>query len=179
MGPAYGEGRTVLGILAAGYLMLMIQRPARNILAGMNAHGRPAVVSLLAGICAVVLASLALGPLQWGLVGAAIPVAICLTAAYGLYLPIYVTRRLELPLGQYLFKSMRGPLLCTAPYAFCLLGIRILVPEAPAFALLCAAIAALLTLTPLYWRNAIPKSIKSKLTERVLLKLSARVKASA
>ncbi len=179
MGPAYEKGWIVLAILTVGNLMVMIERPARNILAGLNAHGRPGFVYLGAAILAAPMAYLALGPLQWGLTGAAVAVTAALLIANGMYLPSYACRLLNLPLRKYVVKSMRGPVLCTLPYGLCLAAIRLISPSRPVFSLLSAAAAGLIVLVPLYWQYALPESFKRGLIEAMLARLRRRSKADA
>ncbi len=127
-------------------------------------------------LCAIPWVLLALGPLQWGLAGAALPIAVSLTVAHGIYLPIYASHRLALPLKQYVWESMRDPICCAVPYAVCLLAIRLLIGDRPEAVLICTAIAGVLVLGPLYWRKAVPPSFKRGLLEKLLAKSTGRTK---
>jgi len=106
---------------------------------------------------------LALGSLKFGLVGVAASVAFSLTFFYSLYLIIYVSRTVGIPVRKYIWESLRGPGLFAIPMIFCLVSARIIFPKEPLFSLLWAGVASIVVLAIPYWRYAIPQSMKSKL----------------
>ncbi len=179
MGPAYGAKSSVLAILAVGHLSLMIERPARNVLSGLNAHGRPAIAGAISTLCVLPMLVVALKYLGWGLNGAALMVTASVTAVYGIYVPICACRQTKLSLRRYVRQSLAGPVLCAIPYALCLLLIDRFLADRPATAILAAGAGGVVVLAPLYWRQALPPSLKRQLSERFLLKLGARAKARA
>lgn len=166
MGPGYERG-LVLAVLAAGGLASMVQMPALSILSGMNAHGRPGLAKLAASGLAVVAAVVAVRLLGWGLLGAAVAVAVPIALVDGIYLPVYTCRRLKLRLSRYLAESLGLPVFCAIPFALCLIGARVLFPARPIPAVASAAAAGAAILTVLYWRNALPQSLKRKIVRRV------------
>ncbi len=178
MGPSYARGSLVLAVLAIGTFMLMVGRPARNILSGMNAHGGLAIASICATAVAIPGVFVALGPLKLGMVGAALPVAMSLTFVYGVYLPISACRCLKLSIKRYVIESLIEPIFCTIPYAICLLVIRWLLGGQPSLALLWAVMAAMCTLAPLYWHKAMPVSFKQGVIEWLVVKLYGRLRAA-
>ena len=166
MGPGYDQ-ELLLTILAVGHLAVLSQQPVHTVLMGLNAHGRPGLARLAASTSSVALIALAIGPLQLGLVGVALAVTVPQTIANGLYLPIYACRRLDMPVRQYLLRTWRGPLLCGLPFALCLVGARLLFVERPLFSLASGSLVGGLVLALLYWRYALPESIKKQLTALV------------
>lgn len=134
MGPRYEQG-LVLAILAIGHVTEMTRQPAVNILAGMNLHGRLALVNLFVGLVSVLLGLLVVGHLGWGLVGAALSVAIPLSLVNGLYVPVYACRRIGIPVLEYLIQANRSPLLCAVPFGMCLLGARLVFRESALLAI--------------------------------------------
>jgi O-antigen/teichoic acid export membrane protein len=163
MGPHYEQG-TVLLILALGNLPAIIQLPAMSILLGMNLHGRPGVAYLVASIAAVGMGVLAVGPLGWGLVGAAISVTVPILVANIVYVPVYASRHLGVPLRRYLREALLAPVLCSIPFALAMLACRIMLADSALVSLGCGLLAGGAVIAPLYWRYAMPLSIKERLT---------------
>ncbi|NQU75669.1 MAG: oligosaccharide flippase family protein [Planctomycetes bacterium] len=152
-------------VLALGQCAFVIQLPIVSVLTGMNAHGRAGLANFVASACAVVLALLAVGPLGWGLVGAAVAVAIPLTVANAFYIPLHACRRLDIPVARYFRQAYAGPILCTVPYCLCLVAVRVIFNDRPKTMLLSAAAAGAVVLAITYWRSALPPSFKSRLSD--------------
>jgi O-antigen/teichoic acid export membrane protein len=162
MGPRYEQG-LVLAILALGNLPFFIQMPTMSILTGMALHGRPGVAYLVASIAAAGMGALALGVMGWGLPGAAVSVTLPMVIASGGYVPVYACRHIGLPLRRYLLESMLTPVLCAIPFAGVLLACRIAFSNSPLMSVACGTAAGGAVLLPLYWRYAMPSSIKQRL----------------
>lgn len=165
MGPRYEQG-LILAVLAIGHLAEMTRQPVINILAGMNMHGRLAIVNVCVGMGSVGLGILCLGVLHWGLLGAALSVAVPLMLVNGLYVPVYASRRLGIGVWSYLARTNRGPLLCAIPFALCLVSARLVFAHAPLLALLSGVIIGGLVLGLLYWQRVVPARIRNKLISR-------------
>ncbi len=159
MGPDYANG-TLVALVALGNFAMFTFMPAMSILAGLNAHGRPGMVHLVAAVCSVALVLLALGPLKLGLEGVAIAVGLPLTVAYGVYISAYTCRRLELSWTMFMKKALGTPSLCTIPLAVCLTLFRILMPAQPFRALLLGTLVGGILLTLAYWRYILPDRVK-------------------
>jgi O-antigen/teichoic acid export membrane protein len=162
MGSRYEQG-LVLGILAVGQLADMTRQPLVNILTGMNLHGKLGFVNLGVAISSAVLGIIGVGVLGWGLVGAAMSLALPLLVVNGIYMPIHACRRLGMPLGQYVVATSRGPLLCAVPFAACLVAARMIWPDSPVLALGAGLATGGVVLVPLYWKYALPPSLREKL----------------
>jgi len=168
MGRTYAnEGALVLTVLALGNLALIIQTTVRGVLTGLDAHGRVGLANLVASLLAVVLTVVALGPLHAGLVAVALAVTVPLTIANVVYIPLYACRKLGLPLRRYWVDTLRGPVLCAIPFAFCLLGARMVFEGQPVVSLVSGACAGGATLAFLYWRYVLPSSYRTRLQERL------------
>jgi len=162
MGPRYEQG-TVLLVLALGNLPAVILLPVLSILQGMNLHGRPGLAYLAASIVAIALGVLAVGLLGWGLLGAALAVTVPILVASVVYVPAYACRHLGLRLGRYLRESLLAPVLCALPFTAALLACRLTLADSPLVSLACGLLAGGAMLAPLYWRYAMPLSIKERL----------------
>lgn len=160
MGPHYALGGLLM-VLALGSLPSIAQQPVVSLLAGLNAHGRPGLASLAASLCAVGLAVLALGPLAWGLVGAALAVCIPLALTSGIYTPMLACRRLDLPFGHYLLQVWSRPILYCVPFFLCLTVARLAwaAQSVPVVAAALASGGLLLGVT--YYRHVLPASLKA------------------
>ncbi|MBN2560128.1 MAG: oligosaccharide flippase family protein [Phycisphaerae bacterium] len=160
MGPQYAAG-LVLAILAVGFLATVTHQTVLSILTGLNAHGKPGIAKLGAAICSVVLVVLTLGPLHWGLAGAAIAVTLPLAIVDGIYVPLCACRRLGLSLRAYLLRAYRGPVACALPFSACLLLARALFADRPSVGLACGLATGGLILLLAYWKYALPARARS------------------
>lgn len=161
MGPRYERG-AVLVILAVGYLGSLVHRPSFNILTGLNAHGRAAAITLVSAIASAGLMTLALGLLHTNLEGVALGLVLPLALTGGICVPLHACRRLNMSFGKHMVDAMKGPVLCSLPYGMCLAAVRILLGDQPYLALGAAAVATVVVLGPLYWRYALPPSLRGE-----------------
>ncbi len=168
MGENYVLG-LVPAILAGGHLSLLIQRPVLAILTGMNMHGRPGLINFCASAIGAALTAVALGPLDLGLVGAALAVTVPLTIANAIYVPIYACQLLDVPIRRYLVDSMRGPVLCAMAFSAPLVVAHIAFAGRPIAMLGCGMGIGGPILAGLYWRYVLPPSYKRKLSQRLKL----------
>jgi O-antigen/teichoic acid export membrane protein len=166
MGPRYSLG-PVLTILALGSLMAIVNETVYSILAGLDAHGPPAVVALAGALASVGLGAAALGPLSWGLPGAAVALTLPTTITYGIYIPAYACRRLGLPFVQYLTTVWSRPLVHVIPFLACLIGARFLATHSLVWGLVGAALVGGCTLLITYWFGVVPISLKVKIRKNV------------
>jgi O-antigen/teichoic acid export membrane protein len=163
MGSKYEVGAPVLVILALGSFTTVAQMAVRNILTGVNAHGRPGVGSLLASIVSLALSVLLLGTAGWGLIGAAIAVTVPPAVVNGWYVPWYACRRFHVSFTRYVIHSLRGPTLCSLPFAGCLVGGKLLFPGHSIFGLLTGLGLGSVVLGVLYYRFVIPTSLRDRI----------------
>jgi len=176
MGDAYAAP-LVLAILAAGHVLSLAQHSAYSLLMGMGRHGLPAVFELLAAACSVGFGALALGPLGWGMTGAALAVAVPVTLSGGVILPALALRRLGLSPWQYARRVLPGPIAAAVPFAACLLAARLLWPATPLLALAAGAATGGAILAACYWRWVVPEASRASLVARLRSALSSAAAA--
>jgi hypothetical protein len=169
MGDRYAH-RWILTILALGHLTYLVQLPVVSIMAGLDAHGRPAVATLLASVAGVGVTVLSLMLWKWGLVGVALAVTVPLTLTSALYTPVLACRRIRVPVGRYLVECLRGPILCAIPYAALLVAARLIFSAKPMLALAMGVAVSGAVLAVLYWGYALPPSLKRRIARRLRLK---------
>jgi len=162
MGPDYANG-TLVALVALGNFAMFTLMPAMSLLTGLNAHGRPGMVHLLAAVSSVGLVFLVLGPLKLGLEGVALAVGLPLTMAYGGYVLIHTCRRMGMRWSAFLRRAFGVPVLCTTPLAACLIASRILMPSQPLHALWLGSATGGLLLAIAYWRYILPDRIKVRI----------------
>ncbi len=160
--PSYDVG-LLLPVLAAGYLAMIVMRPVLTILAGLNAHGRPGLASLIGAITAIGLVALVLGPIGGGLTGVAIAISVPMTLVNAMYVPVYACRTLGIPFRKFVMAVAKGPILCAIPYVVCLITARLMFPGNAVCALLLGFVTGGPVLALLYWRFALSPSMKRKL----------------
>jgi len=164
MGEDYQQG-VLVAVLASGHMLAMIQQPVWNILAGMNAHGRLGLAMFVGALCSSAATLCLLGLLKCGLLGAAVSVAVALTISNGIYFPICVCRRLDMSFFEYVPKVGRGPVLCSLPFAACLVVARIAFDAQAALSLAIGGGSGAVILGMLYWRYVIPASLRARIID--------------
>lgn len=166
MGPDYKNG-IVLALLAFGYTTYIVQAPAIGILGGMNLHGRPAILHLIACAISAVAVALALMVFHLDLPWVAAAVCAPLALLNAIYVPLYVCRRLNLSGREYLWKALMEPVLYMVPATLVLLLARWLFWAQPLIALpVGVAVAALITI-PIYWQWVLPGTLKRKIRSKL------------
>lgn len=149
MGERYVHGQ-VLTILALGYFLPTAQNSVREILKGLNAHGKVGILSFfISGIC-FLIGYFFLNETGWTLDGAAIVLALSLFIGLGFVPTVYACRKLQVPYLRYLVHSVLPPLFCNIPFVACLLVGRKLFPANPIVAGGVGGAAGMLLLVILY-----------------------------
>ena len=166
MGQEYADAALVR-TLAAGYSVVLLQLPATCVITGMNAHGRLAFAYLAAAIVSLGFVAIALGMLKAGLAGAALGMVLPITIVNATYVPLYVCRRVGLPVSQYLIRGLATPLACAVPFGVCLLMVRVLLPQTPVRTLVAGSLCSGTVLAVLYWRYALSRPLRRSVLRRV------------
>src|SRR5262249_50746186 len=130
MGPRYVSGLLV-AVLAIGSLAPIAQASILDVLAGLNAHGRPGVAQLIASIVSIGLVYAALGPLHLGVVGVAAAITLPLAITTTVYYLAVVRLRLGIRAGDYIWRVSKAPVTHIIPFAACLLAARFIFLSAP------------------------------------------------
>lgn len=166
MGPAY-EAPLVLGILALGHLPAVSQLGVYSILMGLNRHGRAAWFDLAAAVVGLAAAALALGPMEWGLTGAALAVSVPVALSGGVILPIYACRVVDLRVGTYARRTLPGPVAACAPLALLLIAARLAWPASPLTALTAGLSVGGVVTVVIYWQRILPSRPRHILDRRL------------
>lgn len=162
MGPDYQE-EALPAILAIGSLWAIASLPLQTILTGLNAHGRPALISVIssavcAACCWVLLES------GFGMTAVAACVGATLMLADGAFVTYYACCRLGLSFRLFLRQVWVVPLICVIPFGICLVLARIVMP--PLQALLLAFVIGGVVLGLPYWIWVLPTSVKTRLRRK-------------
>jgi O-antigen/teichoic acid export membrane protein len=160
MGALY-EYPTVLAVLAAGHLLPIAHAPILSILAGLNRHGRPALLALASAVVTAGLVWLTVAALEWGFVGAAVAMCLPMAVLSSLVFPAYACRQLGLSVRRYYAAAWGRVWACALPFAFCLGSARLLLLDHPVRALLIGGLISSAVLFIMYWRWVIPIQIKA------------------
>ncbi len=167
MGKDYPDAHWVLVALALGNLTVVAQMPVWSMLYGLNAHGRPGFVNLIAAVAAIGLAVLTLGVWRQGLVWASLSVALPIALCNGVYVPLAICRKLRMPIRGYVAQAFRMPVLCAIPFGLTLFATRALLGDRPITALLVGMGAGGIVLAGLYWRFILSESLRRKILARL------------
>jgi O-antigen/teichoic acid export membrane protein len=109
----------VLLIMIVPSTIWLAQAASGRVLFGMAKHGTWALVTLIEGLCNLILSILLVRP--YGIVGDALGTAIPLTCSMVFFMPGHLCRKLGIRLGTYLREAYVLPLLTSAPLVVTLL----------------------------------------------------------
>ncbi|MCC7462938.1 MAG: lipopolysaccharide biosynthesis protein [Gammaproteobacteria bacterium] len=151
MGPHYVHP-WLTATLALGMFLPVAQGPAVQILIGLDAHGRVALLNLVLVMIVLATGTLALNHFGWSIVGAGLLVVASQGVLYGIMLPAFACARVRIPLLHYVRAAFAVPMACSVPFAAVLAAVRWRFEARPALALLLGALAGGAVLLPLYWR---------------------------
>ena len=160
MGPRYAVGG-VIAVLALSYVLQLAQRPAVSILIGLNLHGPLAVASLVTAVLGGGLGVLNAWVLHWGLIGAALAIAIPVLLV-GIFIGYYVCRRIDISPTRYVREVFLRPVACVVPFALVLGAARVWLGHRPALAVAVGCVGGALVIGPLYWVYLLPISMRER-----------------
>ena len=109
----------VLVIMIVCSTVWFAQSASGRVLFGMSKHGTWAVVTLIEGVCNLILSIILVRP--YGIIGDAFGTAIPLLCSTIFFMPRHMCRQLGIRLGTYLREAYVLPLLVTAPLVLVLL----------------------------------------------------------
>jgi O-antigen/teichoic acid export membrane protein len=139
VGEEFLDVALVLTLLAAGRILFFVQLPTWYVLVGMAKQRVPAVIALVFVGVMGIGQWLALGHTDWGLVGVAGVTAVVLAIGWGVAIPIYACRQLDVGLRQYYSTTLIRPALACVPAALAWFALRQM-PFDHAWAILGAAL---------------------------------------
>jgi O-antigen/teichoic acid export membrane protein len=158
MGDDYRQD-TLIAIIAAGQLVSIAHQPLHTILLGLNAHGRPAVASLVGAALTLPVGFFLLPSM--GVNGPALAVSLALFLTDGAYLVQYSCRKLNLPVISFLTEAWGTPVLCMLPFTAWLIIVRFSFASLPA--ILWALSGGGLIVLFVYWTWILPKDVREKI----------------
>jgi O-antigen/teichoic acid export membrane protein len=115
MGKDYAS-KDLMMILSAGTLLSMGQDSSIRILMGMNRHGRISIIALFTLMTAFAIGLLYTGISNLALTTAALLFVVPMSLVYGLLVPAYTCRVLEISYVSYLFQSLILPVIYLLPF---------------------------------------------------------------
>ena len=172
MGGSYANASLMM-LLTLGFTAEIVYQPLNNLVLGLNLHGRPGFVSLLAAVCAAAFTYIALAS-GGGMKAVAVAIGLPWSIANGIYLPYYTCRRLHISLVGFFKDVWTVPILCAIAFALALAIGRYLFPLRPMWAMASGGFAGALILIILYWLWVIPE--ESKVRVRQMLGFRVDVK---
>jgi len=167
MGEDY-RAPAVLAILALGHSLSLAQESSYSVLMGMNRHGLPSLLEVVAAASSASLCGAALGLFRGGMISVAICVSISVTAIGGTLVPIYACNLLRLSYLGYLRSVVLGPALAVVPFAGVLFAARVVWPDSPLWSLAVGLASGGVVLAAEYWFWVIPGSMRETVKMKVL-----------
>lgn len=166
MGPNY-VSPVALAIFTISHALLVPQQSSYSILMGINKHGRVSLYEIGGLVLSLILGFLFMGPMQLGIVGAALAVSIPLALSNGIWMPLHACRSLNLSVWRYIRESLPGPLLASIPCFGVLLLARLIFPNEDVTALLLGLGMLTLIIAPIYWFFVVPAWVRKMAVDYV------------
>jgi O-antigen/teichoic acid export membrane protein len=166
MGDQYVIG-TPLAILAAGYLLPTAQNSVREILKGLNLHGKIGIATLLISAIFFAIGLIAIKFFSCTLTTAALLIAIPLAMSLGITPAIFACKRLQIRYSEYCRHTLFVPFLANLLFGLCLLGGRSYADNIW-YGVLTGSIIGAFILFFFYYRYILPTEFKNKLLNKLL-----------
>jgi O-antigen/teichoic acid export membrane protein len=163
MGRSYAD-LWLVAVLALGFLHQIAYQPLFKTMVGLNRHGIPGVVNLIASVLGLIAVWIALRVLNTGVLGAACAIGTVVMLFSGVFLPVYACRVLKIPSGSFFAIIWATPLVTTLPFAI-LLGVARWFGADDVRSWVCLTGANVSLLVGL-WRKAVPPKWKDRLMRR-------------
>jgi O-antigen/teichoic acid export membrane protein len=167
MGNQYVIG-TPLAILAAGYLLPTAQNSVREILKGLNMHGRIGMVTLLISTICFAIGLIAIKFFSCTLTSAALLIAIPLAMSLGITPAFFACKRLQIRYSEYCWHTLFIPLLSNLLFGLCLLGGRTIYADNIWYGVISGSIIGTFILFFFYYRYILPSEFKKNLLNKLL-----------
>jgi hypothetical protein len=132
----------------------------------MNLHGRVGLATSMLAVAGGILGYVLVGVLHVGLLGSALAIAVPLTIGNGVFLAVYASRKLELPVSAYAV-ALRTPVMCSAPFALVLIATRLMWSGAPLETLMVGVASGAAVLAPSYWMFALPLKVRQRVLDTI------------
>lgn len=164
MGPGYSE-LAVLPTLAAGHFFAQSQIGTFYALMGMNRHGRASLTTLACSILSLISTVLLVKYFQVGLFGVGLSVSVAVAFPYLTVIPHLAAKAIGIPLPEYFLTTLTKPLLLCLPALLCFIAARQWGGPNDYQILGLGLGASGLALAPMYWRWALPATMKKRIRE--------------
>ncbi len=112
-------------LLAVGYLLPIAQDVSMRMVIGVNRHGLISVVNLLVVLLAFIVLYAYFSVQGWSVMAFAVTLLVPLNIVYGVLLPVYTCKALDVSVSKYLFKGLLPPLVAAIPFLLCMLAARL------------------------------------------------------
>jgi O-antigen/teichoic acid export membrane protein len=172
MGPEYVIHELII-VLSLGYLLVASQKPALTVLEGMNRHGKMSIITFLVAVPLFILGALFLNYQGWTVTSAAMNMSIPMLIAFGIILPIYACRLLNIALSQYISQSFFSSLIPNILFLTVLIIFKITLKDTVISLIVAALVGGGIILT-LYWKNLIPAEYKRRILTKLRFKRAGK-----
>lgn len=166
MGERYAVG-TPLAILAAGYLLPTAQNSIREILKGLNMHGRIGIVTLFISAVCFLTGLLAIKFFAWSLTAAALLVAVPLALSLGVTPSIFACRRLQITYREYCQHTLLVSMISNVAFGLCLAASRKFYSDQMLYGVLSGSMIGGGILLFFYYRYILPGDFKRKMLRKL------------
>ena len=168
MGPSYVDTELMI-TLSLGYVLVISQNSLVKILMGIDRHGAASayvglIVAFVFGMCFYYFEEK-----NWSLADAAILLTLPLSVAFGMFLPVYTCRILDISLLRYLKSSVFVPVLCNIPFIFLVLCALVAHSSYP-FLAFCLLLLSVCVLLLVYYIFLLPETVKLSIKRYVVKK---------
>lgn len=158
-------------LLGVGLLLPLAHSAAFRILAGVNAHGRVAVITLFVTSAALLVSLIPAFMFGWSELVAAAVVGVSMTAGPGLTGVVGACRRFSVSMKEYLGQVVVAPVLCNLPLAAIIACSRIIDPQMKVghakIGHACVwGVLGMLVLGAMYWRLLFTAEMRAKWRRR-------------
>lgn len=158
-------------ILGAALFLPFSHAAAIRILAGVNAHGKVALVSLAVTMTSLAIALLIAYQFGWSERMAAVVVGISLTSGPGFVFVIGACRRFAVGAREYFRTSFLPPVLCNLPLAATILAAHWIVADMTFLLAVVSGFAGTIVMALTYWRFLLSAELKQKWQRKLRRKL--------
>lgn len=111
----------LLPILSVGTYATLVQEPVWSLLAGMNSHGKVSWARFAGSTASALFLAVGLWALDWGLLGAAVCLALPQLVVDGLITPAHACNIVGVRKRIFFWRVLAKPGLCSLPFALSLL----------------------------------------------------------
>lgn len=167
MGPGYAE-LSILPILAVGHLFAQSQAGTFYILMGTNRHGMASLTILACSMLSLLATIFLVKYYRLGLFGVGLSVSLAVALPYLTIIPFLAARTISTPFLRYLITTTTKPFLLCLPTAFCLIAARQWAGPNDYQILGSGLGAGGLILAFMYWRWALPSTMKKTIMKKIL-----------